>query len=347
MDAEAMSENLKLTARRWTARALIYADVDLQTGQYEHDHSTVRISRPISERDANQGVRILDLYFSHYDTHEIDVREPYLDALDHIEKFLDRVAIAGWAQVEILDGPAILPEFISKGEQFLIAYPLVEITRKAISIGPDNLRNLGGTLPERNSWAAARLVRRSLAAGSPEEAWLYTYSALETIAEATTTEKVSTQCPKCKYAWDGVPASARRLRKILIELGIEQEESDGFRRLRGKVAHGSAVTKAERIDELHEALGRAQGKALQLVAGAVGLRIRRPRNVVEGLCLFQALARESEGTIQILKGSWTGPLIFPEVTEHCDPDAEATVFAGLPRSGSGPPVPNWLEFIIM
>ena len=324
---------------RWRARAFVDADVNIQEGTYPLDDAQAIIATanaveaPLSRR--------LDIFFGEYASDDDKLEQAFLRAIDLVELFLDKIAIAGWAAVRMVDGPIVGPEWTNR-DDFVIGVSQAWVYRSPIAVGPSNFLGLTDEPKHKAARQAARLIRRAMSTYSPEEAWLYVYSALELMAKESTTEHVMESCSNCGFQKKGQLATARRLREILNELGIDKKTADWLRNVRGSIAHGGALQSAIRINEIQKALGAGLGRAITLIATAGDASVRRERNVVPGLPLvMHRIRRIPSGDFLLIDTRWMSPATFPEVSNNADPASDSRIEIGMPMKNGLPIIPEW------
>lgn len=264
------------------------------------------------------------------------IHDAFLRSLDLFSDFIDRVAVCGWSSVYISEYVSIGPSEAAVGDIFQIGTVSAVAERSPIKLDADSL-----TWGSDNEVATqmAHLFRIAVSSASYEERMLNLYASLERFAEDETTERVERKCKECGHTEDIGPATGNLIRETLMKFGVGKMDTEGFRRLRGKVAHGSGNRTASFIDDLTHAIAGMEGHVLSLTAERLGATIRRPNNVVAGQPLsVHWFRRVNDTSFQIEQSEWRRPIAFPSASRCVEMAEGHRVLAGVQTGADNTPI---------
>lgn len=289
--------------KRWRIRAICTFDVSLQTGEYEHNSSTVRVSQlPQNPVPPNQ--LLLDLFIEAES--DILATEIFVRGYDILNEFLDRVALAGCSPAVLNDILSAVPTEVAFGEEFDLANSYAVVDQGSPIVTPKDLALVHWKEPDSLCSRTFRLLRLALSAPTVEEHYLKLYSVLEQIAEEETTERILQKCPNCKHEVEGSLATANYIRKLIKEAGGDENLSTAWRKLRGKVAHGGGLRNKSFLDELTKAIGGVEAVCIGLIGLRCGAQVRRKGRFIVGFPLVNwRCVAKADGTFKYHPSKWS------------------------------------------
>lgn len=278
-----------------------------------------------------QSFRQPDGFFHHLvDTlHEApheDLEEQFPVARDSLSRFLDHVAVATYASVEIHRVVAFGPSEVRPGAEFMILIPgppgfrtTRQISAEDFPEGPSNSVDL---------LRANSLLRKALIQDAAEDRLVTLYATLEAIA-AMRAEPREEACGNCGHSKVVGKATWRFMEQALVERGLSRSEVQEFRSLRNKIVHGGADRTHSFFKHVERVVGSVEPNVLGIVAEAIQLPLKASQQIrtVDPRVLLRLEATDFD--FHFLGATISAEVTAPSVGTGSDTPSDE-VFWGIP-----------------
>jgi hypothetical protein len=286
----------------WRTLAAISTECDLESGEYRVAGNRVRVSAAryaitVSQPGDKRAIEILlDI-----DTFP-DVKAAHAYAEGILAEFLDRVALSGYASTRLERLVSTCPLSVLPGEEFEMVIPDMDYQRTRVRVSPSDISRFDTVLTTDSVQFARNRIRKALESPSLEDRLLNDYIALERVADDETADTVKQTCSNCNETVDtGRKATAKYIRQLLVEDGVDAKVAREVTTLRGRLAHGAGLRTESFLRDVCRLVAVVEGTAVGVTAERSGALVRHPDQLIPALPVTRySCKRHFDGGFSIL-----------------------------------------------